>query len=88
MFAQNTTAVAVRESVSDAYNDAMDELHDQTVWSHRGFSTYYRNSKDRVVYIMPFTNVEFWQRVQESDLTDFEQYDVAYVPAASPATVN
>jgi len=87
MFAENTTAIAVREDVNAEYNAAMDDLHNRTVWSHRGFSTYYRNSKDRVVYIMPFTNVEYWQRVQDSNLDDFDRTTVAYVPAASRAGV-
>lgn len=88
MFAENVTAISVRDEVNAEYNAVMDDLHTRTVWSHRGFSTYYRNSKGRVVYIMPFTNLEYWQRVQAAGLDDYERLDVIYIPAASPAVVN
>ncbi len=88
MFAQNITAISVREDVNAEYNAAMDELHARTVWSHRGFSTYYRNSKGRVVYIMPFTNLEYWERVQAAGLDDYERSEIGFVPAARPVGVN
>ncbi|KQU28448.1 MULTISPECIES: flavin-containing monooxygenase [unclassified Rhodococcus (in: high G+C Gram-positive bacteria)] len=83
MFAEGTTAISVTEELNDRYNAEMDELHARTVWSHQGFSTYYRNSKGRVVFIMPFTNLEYWERVRGASLDDYERHGVAYVPAAN-----
>ena len=82
MFTEGTTAVSVEANVNDEYNASMDALHDRTVWSHKGFSTYYRNSKGRVVFIMPFTNLEYWERVQDANLDDYRRHHVAYTPAA------
>ena len=82
MFDEGTTAISVHETLNDEYNATMDELHARTVWSHQGFSTYYRNSKGRVVFIMPFTNLEYWERIQGANLDDYHRHDVTYVPAA------
>lgn len=86
MFDEGITAISVREELNDEYNAAMDELHARTVWSHQGFSTYYRNSKGRVVFIMPFTNLEYWERVRDARLEDYETHGVDYVPALDAAT--
>lgn len=88
MFAEGTTAISVNEELNERYNASMDELHAKTVWSHKGFSTYYRNSKGRVVFIMPFTNLEYWERVRGASLDDYTRHEVAFVPAANaPAPI-
>jgi len=46
-------------------------VHSRTVWTHPGFGTYYRNSKGRVIFVMPFLNVEYWEFTQRPD---FENY--------------
>ena len=34
-------------------------------------STYYKNSKGRVVFVMPFLNVEYWDMVKKVNLDDY-----------------
>lgn len=87
MFEQGITAVAAAEDVTQRYNDRIDEVHAQTVWSHPGFSTYYRNSKGRVVFVMPFTNLEYWEQLQSDTLDSYTQYSVPYVPASEEHVV-
>lgn len=80
MFENNITAVAATQEATDRYNTEVDNLHEQTVWKHPGFGTYYRNSKDRVIFVMPFRNVEFWEMVHEPDLNDYAQTTTPYIP--------
>ncbi|MEB3371890.1 flavin-containing monooxygenase [Saccharopolyspora mangrovi] len=76
MLREGIAAISADDEVTAEYNKAMDELHDRAVWSHEGFSTYYRNSKGRVVFIMPFTNLEYWERVRDAALGDYRQRGV------------
>lgn len=85
MFSNGITAIAASESATTQYNDLVDETHAKTVWSHPGFGTYYRNSKGRVIFVMPFLNVEYWEFVREPDLDDYELYAVPMVSAAESA---
>ncbi|HVW40964.1 MAG TPA: NAD(P)/FAD-dependent oxidoreductase [Amycolatopsis sp.] len=73
MWQRGIKAVDARQEVSDAYNDLVDETHDRTVWTHPGMRTYYRNSRGRVVYVMPFLNVEYWQMTRNVNLDDYTQ---------------
>lgn len=84
MFENNITAVAATQEATDRYNTMVDNLHEKTVWKHPGFGTYYRNSKDRVIFVMPFRNVEFWEMVREPDLNDYTELDVPYMQAGVP----
>jgi len=71
MLADGITSVAPLQSVQDDYVKRVDDKLSRTVWAHRGFDTYYRNSAGRVVTIMPWTNVDFRAMVHEPDLTEF-----------------
>jgi 4-hydroxyacetophenone monooxygenase len=65
------TAVDAIEQVNDAYNELVDSTHARTVWTHPGMQTYYRNSRGRVVFVMPFLNVEYWNMTKHVDLADY-----------------
>ncbi|WP_105034185.1 flavin-containing monooxygenase [Cryobacterium aureum] len=71
MLEQGITAIDAREDVTARYNEVVDDLHAKTVWTHPGFGTYYRNSKGRVIFVMPFLNLEYWEFTQRPD---FENY--------------
>ena len=72
MFDRGITSLAATEEATQQYNALVDEVHGRTVWSHPGFTTYYRNSKGRVIFVEPFLNVEFWEMVRSPDLNDYE----------------
>ena len=72
MLRRGITAIEPTASANDDYNQRVDEMHAETIWTHPGMRTYYRNSKGRVVYVMPFLNVEYWEMTKEVDLDDFE----------------
>ncbi|HEY5856634.1 MAG TPA: NAD(P)/FAD-dependent oxidoreductase [Aldersonia sp.] len=71
MFQRGIHAVDARPEANERYNALVDEVHERTVWTHRGMSTYYRNSRGRVVFVMPFLNVEYWQMTNEPDLENY-----------------
>lgn len=69
---QNVEVVECRRDVYDAYNERIDREHESMIWSHQGMSTYYRNSKGRVVVPIPFRNIEYWQMTRNVDLGEYE----------------
>ena len=71
MFDQGFKTLEATTEANEQYNQRVDELHSETVWTHPGMSTYYRNSRGRVVYVMPFLTIEYWEMAQR---TDFENY--------------
>ncbi len=75
MLEMGVTAVDAREDVTERYNQLVDEIHATTVWTHPGFGTYYRNSKGRVTFVMPFLNLEYWEFTRRPD---YENYTFRY----------
>jgi 4-hydroxyacetophenone monooxygenase len=64
-------AVECRQDVHDAYNDDIDKLHANMVWTHPGMETYYRNARGRVVVNGPYRNAVFYDMTRSADLDDF-----------------
>jgi 4-hydroxyacetophenone monooxygenase len=71
MRAEGIGAIEVRKDVFDRYNERVDAAHEQMVWTHPGMSTYYRNSKGRVVVNNPFKIVDYWNWTRHMDESDF-----------------
>ncbi|MDV7245129.1 MULTISPECIES: NAD(P)/FAD-dependent oxidoreductase [Rhodococcus] len=71
MFEHDIAAIDARTDATEEYNELVDTTHDRTVWTHRGMSTYYRNSRGRVVFVMPFLNVEYWEMTRRPDLENY-----------------
>jgi 4-hydroxyacetophenone monooxygenase len=71
MFERKLATVECRPEVYDAYAATVDEMHQRMIWTHPAMSTYYRNSRGRVVVINPFRNVDFWRMTREPNLADY-----------------
>jgi len=71
MFQRDIAGIDARPSANDAYNDLVDRTHERTVWTHKGMSTYYRNRHGRVVFVMPFLNLEYWEMTKRADLENY-----------------
>ena len=64
-------ALEIRQDVHDAYNEDVDREHQGMVWTHPGMSTYYRNSRGRIVVNSPYRNAAFFEMSREAKLEDF-----------------
>jgi 4-hydroxyacetophenone monooxygenase len=71
MVQQRIASVECRQEVHDAYNEELDEALSRTIWAHPGMTTYYRNSRGRIVVPMPWTNVDYWHRTRHPKLDDY-----------------
>ena len=71
MVDQGLGAVEPRQDLHDAYNTRVDEAHSRMIWSHPGFTTYYKNSRGRVVVLVPWRVVDYWQMLRKARLEDF-----------------
>jgi len=71
MLEQGIASVECRRDVHDGYNDELDAALERTIWSHPGMTTYYRNSRGRIVVPMPWTNADYWQRTRWPNLDDY-----------------
>ncbi|OOL33056.1 monooxygenase [Rhodococcus rhodochrous] len=64
MAERDLASIECRREVFDEYNDEIDAVLDGSIWTHTGMTTYYRNSKGRIVTNTPWTNAEFWHRTR------------------------
>lgn len=71
MIDEDLTSVEVREEPFEAYNRRTDEALSRTIWTHPGMTTYYRNSKGRIVTNTPYPNSEFRRLTLEPDLSEY-----------------
>ena len=71
MLEKDIAAVEVRQDVHDAYNARVDRAHASMVWTHPGMTTYYRNSRGRIVVNSPFRNATFFEMTRAADLEAF-----------------
>jgi 4-hydroxyacetophenone monooxygenase len=75
-------AVDVREDVTAAYKERVDDAHSRMIWTHPGMTTYYRNAAGRVVTTSPWRAVDFWRMTRHADLQDYRV--TSKVAAAAP----
>jgi 4-hydroxyacetophenone monooxygenase len=71
MLTQGLGAVECRQDVHDAYNEQVDTLHANMVWTHPGMETYYRNARGRIVVNSPYRNAVYYEMTREANLGDF-----------------
>jgi 4-hydroxyacetophenone monooxygenase len=71
MLEQRIASVECRQGVHDSYNAELDEALGQTIWAYPGMTTYYRNSRGRIVVPMPWTNIDYWHRTRRPQLEDY-----------------
>lgn len=84
MLDNGLTEVECRQDVSDEYNATMQDMHSRMVWTHPGTSTYYRNSRGRVVANNPWRTTDFWSMTRTANMADF--HTASLDPVAEPST--
>lgn len=71
MLNEGLSSVDVDQEVNARYNELVDEIHADMVWTHPGMQTYYRNRKGRVVTNIPWRIIDYWNLTREADLADY-----------------
>lgn len=71
MVEQGLGTVEVRGDVHDEYNRAVDEAHARMVWTHPAMDNWYRNADGRVVAVLPWRIVEYWEMTRTAGLDDY-----------------
>jgi 4-hydroxyacetophenone monooxygenase len=69
--------------VCDAYNAEVDAAHAKMIWSVDGLSTWYRNSRGRVVTNSPWRVMDYWKLTRSVDLEDYRVDRAATTPAGT-----
>ena len=81
--------VECRKDVYEAYNETIQSMHRNMIWSHPGMSTYFRNARGRVVTNSPWRLIDYWNMTREADMADFVTYpaigESAHTHALVPA---
>jgi 4-hydroxyacetophenone monooxygenase len=74
-------AIECRGDVAEQYKDAVDDAHAKMVWTHPGMSNWYRNEDGRVVALLPWRIIDYWQMTRRAELSDFRTEPVRAKPA-------
>jgi 4-hydroxyacetophenone monooxygenase len=72
MVEHGIASVDCTREAHDGYNAELDAALGRTIWAHPGMTTYYRNSKGRIVVPMPWTNTDYWHRTRTPRLADYD----------------
>lgn len=71
MVDEGVDVVEVREEACAAYVEAVDEAHARMIWTQPGFTTWYTNSKGRVIANMPWRVVDYWYLTRQATLEPY-----------------
>jgi 4-hydroxyacetophenone monooxygenase len=71
MVEQGLGTVEVRREVHDEYTRAVDAAHARMVWTHPAMNNWYRNDDGRVVAVLPWRIVEYWEMTRTANLDDY-----------------
>jgi len=77
MAREGTGALECRPEALQRWVADVDARHQRMVWSHPGMTTYYRNSRGRIVTNSPYRVVDYWAMTHDPDLADFQATPVA-----------
>ncbi|MFY7941541.1 MAG: monooxygenase, partial [Burkholderiaceae bacterium] len=65
------TSLDCKTEVHDAFNQRVDDIHSQMVWSHKGVGSWYKNKKGRVFATSPWRMVDYWEMTRVFDRDDY-----------------
>jgi 4-hydroxyacetophenone monooxygenase len=69
MLEKDLASVDVLPEAAEAYVRDVDERHEGLIWTHPGMTTWWRNSRGRVVVASPWRGVDYWEMTREADLS-------------------
>jgi 4-hydroxyacetophenone monooxygenase len=71
LISTEASEIECRPDVFDAYNDAVDEQLDRTVWNTPGVNNWFKNSRGRIVTNSPWSLLGYWERTRHFHPDDF-----------------
>jgi 4-hydroxyacetophenone monooxygenase len=71
LLANGGRALDCRPEVYDAFNAKLDATLARMVWSHPGMTSWYKNSKGRVITTSPWRLVDYWGWTREPNLAEY-----------------
>ncbi len=71
MIENDSQSIECKRDSYELYNNKLDEEHENLIWTTPGIDTWYRNSSGRVVSIMPWRLVDYWDMTKEPDFDDY-----------------
>ena len=68
---RDARTVEVTREGFEAYNAALDEKLERSVWAHPRVRSWYKNSAGRVITNSPWRTVEYWRMTRRPNFADF-----------------
>ena len=72
MLSNNFKVIRVKPEIEKQYQDRFDKRHEKMVWQHSKVSSWYQNSKGKVVTTSPWRLVEYWTWTNKFNQDDYE----------------
>lgn len=72
MLSNNFKVIRVKPEIEKQYQDRFDKRHQKMVWQHSKVSSWYQNSKGKVVTTSPWRLVEYWNWTNKFNQDDYE----------------
>jgi 4-hydroxyacetophenone monooxygenase len=67
----NHTSMECKERVHDQFNDKVDAIHRDMVWSHPAVSSWFKNNKGRVFATSPWRMLDYWEMTRNFQPDDY-----------------
>ncbi|MDV6211953.1 NAD(P)/FAD-dependent oxidoreductase [Rhodococcus erythropolis] len=71
MLDHGLSSMDVHQDIFDAYDRELSDALDRTIWMHPGMTSYYQNSRGRIVTNSPWQYIEYWRRIRKLRLDDY-----------------
>ena len=72
MLSNSFKVIRVKPEIEKQYQDRFDKRHEKMVWQHSKVSSWYQNSKGKVVTTSPWRLVEYWNWTNKFNQDDYE----------------
>jgi 4-hydroxyacetophenone monooxygenase len=64
--------IKVKSEIEKQYQDRFDKRHEKMVWQHANISSWYQNSKGKVVTTSPWRLVEYWNWTNNFNADEYD----------------
>ena len=72
MLNNNHKSIRVKPKIEKEYQNRFDDRHKEMVWQHASVSSWYQNSKGKVVTTSPWRLVEYWNWTNNFNADEYD----------------